>query len=109
MSDFLMVFTAAEDEQKGKALLRSAVQAKLAGSGQVIGPVFSAYWHLGEYGDGAEYKVLLMTTREQYEALEKHLIETHEWDNPEITAVAIDRGSAPYLAWLRDPAAKPGS
>jgi len=109
MSDFLMVFTAASTEEQAKALLRSAVQAKLAGSGQVLGPVFSAYWHLGEYGDGEEYKIQLMTSADNYKALEAHLVETHEWENPEITAVAIDRGSAAYLAWLADPAAKPES
>ena len=104
-----MVFTAAGDEEKAKALLGSAVRAKLAGSGQVLGPVHSAYWHLGEFGEGTEYKVLLMTTTAQYDALEAHLTEAHKGENWEISAVAIDRGSAPYLAWLKDPAVKPES
>lgn len=104
-----MVFTAAEDEEKANDLLRSAVKAKLAGSGQVTGPVHSAFWHLGEYGEGAEYKVQLMTTSDRYEALEEYLIKAREGENWEITAVEIARGSAAYLDWLRDPAAVPDS
>jgi periplasmic divalent cation tolerance protein len=102
MSDILQVITAAEDRDKGAALVRSAVQAKLAASGQVIGPVFSAFWHLDEYGEGEEFKVLLMTTADRYEALEQHLIEIHPWENPEITAVPIVKGSAAYLSWLQE-------
>jgi periplasmic divalent cation tolerance protein len=107
MSEFLQVSTAAPSQEQGVALIQSAVKARLAGSGQVIGPVKSAYWHLGEFGEGEEYKVLLMTTADLYTELEQHLIKVHEWENPEITAVAIEQGSAAYLAWLRDPSAKP--
>jgi periplasmic divalent cation tolerance protein len=100
MSDSLIVFTAAGDEETAKSLLRSAVQAKLAGSGQVIGPIHSAYWHLGEFGEGTEYKVQFMTTADRYDELEAHLIKAREGENWEITAVSIERGSAAYLTWL---------
>jgi periplasmic divalent cation tolerance protein len=106
MSDYVQVTTAAETQEAAAALVRSAVKAHLAGSGQVLGPVKSFFWHLDEYGEGEEYKVVLMTTMEGYEALEKHLIEQHEWENPEITAVPLAAGSAAYLGWLKETVAE---
>ena len=104
-----MVFTAAGDEETAKSLLHSAVQARLAGSGQIIGPIHSAYWHLGEYGTGTEFKIQFMTTSDRYDELEAHLIKARAGENWEITAVQIARGSAAYLAWLTDPSAVPES
>lgn len=89
------------------ALARSAVGARLAGNAQVVGPVASVFWHLGELGDGEEWQVVLATTADAFPALEAHLIETHPWQNPEITAVGIERAPAAYARWLHDATAAP--
>lgn len=106
MSDYVQVTTAAETREAAAALVRSAVKARLAGSGQVLGPVSSFFWHLDEYGEGEEYKIILMTTVEGYGALEKHLIQQHQWENPEITAVPLVAGSTAYLGWLKETVAE---
>lgn len=102
MSHFVQVTTAAETRDAGLDLVRSAVRERLAGSGQVVGPVASVFWHLGEFGEGEEWLIVLKTTSDQYSSLEKHLIEHHPWENPEIVAVAIESGSSDYLKWLKE-------
>lgn len=82
------------------ALARSAVESKLAAGGQVVGPVTSVFWHLGEFGTGEEWQVVLKTTAANYEQLETHLIEHHVWTNPEVTAVPITRASVSYAQWV---------
>lgn len=82
------------------ALIKSAIAAKLAASGQVVGPVGSVFWHLGELGTGEEWQIFLRTTSDRYAELEAHLIDRHPWDNPEVTFTRIDGGSARYLEWL---------
>lgn len=83
------------------ALAESAVAVKLAGNAQVIGPVISVFWHLGEKGTGEEWRVLIKTTAARYPALEAHLLAVHPWQNPEIVATPIVAGSAACLEWLR--------
>jgi periplasmic divalent cation tolerance protein len=100
MVDFLQVSTTTDSREVGMALVRSAVGAKLAASGQVLGPAGSAFWHLGELGVGEEWQVFLRTTSDRYAELEQHLIEQHPWDNPEVTYTRIEGGSAAYLEWL---------
>jgi periplasmic divalent cation tolerance protein len=68
----------------------------------------SVYWHAGSLGSGEEWQVVLKTTREQYPALEAHLLDRHPWDNPEVSAVPLAAGSTRYLEWVhRTTAAAP--
>ncbi|WP_256104844.1 divalent-cation tolerance protein CutA [Streptomyces sp. ODS05-4] len=100
MTDHVQVSTATPTKDDAVHLAGSAVKARLAAGAQVLGPVTSVFWHLGEYGTGEEYKVLLTTTREQYPALEAHLLAEHPWDNPEVIATPIVAGAARALEWI---------
>lgn len=86
MAEYLLVSTTAGRRESAADLLRLAVQERLAASGQVFGPVLSAFWHLGEFGEGEEWQVLLKTEADRYPELKARLIEDHPWDNPEVTA-----------------------
>lgn len=99
MADFVQVSTAADSRDTAVELLNSAVKARLAASGQVIGPAMTAFWHLGEFGNGEEWIVVLKTSAERYPELEAHLIEAHPWDNPEVSFTPLG-GSDAYLGWL---------
>lgn len=100
MTDYLQVSTTADSREAAMGLVRSMVRARLAASGQVLGPVHSVFWHGGELGEGEEWQVLLRTTAERYPELEARLRDEHQWTNPEITFTRIDGGAAPYLEWL---------
>ena len=48
MAEYLLVSTTAGSQESAADLLR------LAASDQVFGPALSAFWHLGEFGEGEE-------------------------------------------------------
>jgi periplasmic divalent cation tolerance protein len=100
MADVLTVTTAAPTKEAGLRLAESAIGAGLAAGGQVLGPVASVFWHNGEFGQGEEWTVSFKTTAARYAELEAHLIEHHEWQNPEVTAVPLARASAAYVEWV---------
>jgi periplasmic divalent cation tolerance protein len=100
MADYLLVTTVTVDRETAAMLARSAVEARLAACAQVHGPVSSFFWHLGELGEGQEWQVTFKTTGARYAELEQHLISAHSWDNPEVTAIALEAGSESYLRWL---------
>jgi periplasmic divalent cation tolerance protein len=108
MTDLRQVSTAAPDRETAEALASSAVHERLAASAQILGPVTSVFWHLGQSGTGEEWIVLLKTTADRYPALEQHLVGQHPWDNPEVTAVPIVAAPTPYLEWARTTVSDPG-
>ncbi|MEU1686637.1 divalent cation tolerance protein CutA [Micromonospora sp. NPDC005707] len=101
MDDFLQVSTATETRDAGVRLAEGAVAARLAASAQVLGPVTSVFWHLGEQGTGEEFQVLLITTAARYAELERFLLAEHPWRNPQVIAVPVICGAKDYLEWLR--------
>jgi periplasmic divalent cation tolerance protein len=100
MTEVLTVSTATPTREAGLRLAESAIAAGLAAGGQVAGPVASAFWHNGKFGHGEEWVVSFKTTAARYAALEAHLVENHEWQNPEVTAVPLARASAAYVEWV---------
>lgn len=100
MGDFLQVSTATETRDQAVELAASAVRERLAAGAQVVGPVTSVFWHLGKFGTGEEWRLLLTTRAERYQALEDHLLRHHPWDNPEVSAVPIVAGSEASFRWI---------
>jgi periplasmic divalent cation tolerance protein len=88
MTDYVQVSTTAGTRETAVDLMNPAVKASLAASGQVFGPATTAFWHLGEFGTGEEWQVVLKTTADRYPELEAHLIDAHPWDNPEVLLFA---------------------
>ncbi|WP_176582945.1 divalent-cation tolerance protein CutA [Streptomyces marincola] len=101
MTDLMQVSTATESREAAERLAREAVAARLAAGAQILGPVTSVFWHLGRFGTGEEWQLLLRTTADRYPALEAYLLEHHPWNNPEVVAIPISAGSAGYLDWVR--------
>lgn len=100
MSGYLQVSTTTAARDEALRLGASAVKSGLAASAQVQGPALSVFWHLDEYGESEEWQLTLKTTDARYADLEKHLRREHKWENPEISAVRLEAGSADYLAWI---------
>lgn len=99
--EFVRVSTATESRDVAVDLARSVVQARLAAGAQIVGPVASVFWHLGEFGTGEEWQLVLTTHVDRYSDLEAHLLERHPWKNPEVIAVPIVAASQTYLDWVR--------
>lgn len=100
MTELLTVSTATPSREVALRLAESATSAGLAAGGQIAGPVASVFWHNGEFGQGEEWVLSFKTTTARYAALEAHLIEHHEWQHPEVTAVPLARASAAYVEWV---------
>jgi periplasmic divalent cation tolerance protein len=101
MTEFFQVKTATDSHETAVALARSVIKARLAAGAEVVGPVTSMFWHQGSYGEGEEWHAVFKTTADRYSELERHLVENHPWQNPEVTAVLLTAGSASYLEWVR--------
>jgi len=100
--EFLQVQTTTDSRAEAMELARAAVEARLAACGQVAGPVASTFWWNEELERAEEWFVFLKTTADRYAELAAFITERHSYDEPEILAVPIIAGAAPYLAWLRE-------
>jgi periplasmic divalent cation tolerance protein len=83
-------------------LARDAVEARIAGSGQVAGPIASVYWWEDELERAEEWFVFFKLPADRYADLSDFLTEHHSYDEPEIVATPIVAGEPGYLQWLSE-------
>jgi periplasmic divalent cation tolerance protein len=100
--EYLQVQTTTDSRAEAMELARAAVAARLAACGQVAGPVASTYWWNDEIERAEEWFVFFKLPGDRYEALAAFLGENHSYDEPEIVATPLVRGSASFLAWITE-------
>jgi periplasmic divalent cation tolerance protein len=96
----LLVMTTLPDAPTAERIAAELVTARLAACVNVLAPVRSVYRWKGAVETADEVPLLIKTTRERYSAVETALRAAHPYELPEIVALPVAAGLAPYLAWV---------
>ncbi len=99
---FVVVLVTAPDLETGRALARTALEARLIACANLVPQIESHYWWQGRIETSAEVLLVLKTTQRHLARLEKLVLAHHPYDTPEMLALPIKSGSGRYLAWLAD-------
>jgi len=94
----VLVTTATADEAADMA--RALVEERLAACANVIGPIRSLFRWEGKVDDATEHLLLVKARAADFALLEGRVRALHSYELPEVIALPIGAGSAPYLAWL---------
>ena len=98
--DAIVVFMTAANGEEAARLADMLVGAHLAACVQIMPEMESVYRWQGKIERQSEVLLLAKTTRAKFEELEREVRALHSYDVPEIIAVPVITGSAPYLEWL---------
>ncbi|MFJ4292425.1 divalent-cation tolerance protein CutA [Cupriavidus sp. NPDC089707] len=99
-AEVLVVITNTPDAETAARLSRAVLEARAAACVNRLAPVESEYWWQGAFEQAREWPLLIKTTRARYAALEAVIRQYHPYDVPEIIAVPVTAGFAPYLGWV---------
>jgi periplasmic divalent cation tolerance protein len=106
-ADVLLVLTNCPDDGTAERMAEALVQNRLAACINVLPPVESTYRWQGKLEQVVEVPLLIKCTRERYSALEEAIRQLHPYTVPEIIAVPVVAGFAPYLRWVADETTPP--
>jgi periplasmic divalent cation tolerance protein len=104
----LVVLSTFSDGDTAARIARTLVDERLAACVNLVPTVRSVYRWQGAICDEPEALAIIKTTGERYAALAARLAELHPYQVPEILALPVAAGHAPYLAWLAGEVATPG-
>jgi periplasmic divalent cation tolerance protein len=99
-AEHIQVLTTTASEEEAAAIADVLLERRLAACVQVLGPVASTYRWQGKVERAREWQCLAKTQAALYPAVEAAIREAHSYDEPEIVAIPILRGSPGYLAWI---------
>jgi periplasmic divalent cation tolerance protein len=100
MTDALVVLVTAPTPERAAEIARALVEERLAACGNVVPGLRSIYRWEGKVQDEPEALLVLKTTRARFEALRARVLALHPYQVPEVIALPVEAGSAPYLAWI---------
>ncbi len=95
----VVLMTAANGEEAAR-LADLLIGAHLAACVQILPEMESVYRWQGKIERQPEILLLAKTTLSKFEDLEREVRGLHSYETPEIIALPIVAGSAPYLDWL---------
>lgn len=99
-TDAIVVLMTAGSREEAARLAEMLVGARLAACVQIMPEMESIYHWKGSVHRDPEFMLVAKTTRAKFDDLEREVRALHSYETPEIVALPITTGSAPYLEWL---------
>jgi periplasmic divalent cation tolerance protein len=96
----LVVLVAVGDRAAALRIAEAVVHEQLAACVQVLPTMRSVYRWEGAVQSSDEVLCLMKTTRPAFPALKARVVALHAYEVPEVIALPVADGHAPYLAWL---------
>jgi len=96
----ILVLSTCPGSISAKKIAQDLVTEKLAACVNIIPGIQSYFSWVGKVDTANEHMLIIKTTLDAYDALEKRIQKIHPHELPEIIAVPIEAGSAAYLDWI---------
>jgi periplasmic divalent cation tolerance protein len=107
-SEFVVVLMTAPDADVAGAIARTLVDERLVACVNLLPGLRSWYRWKGKLCDDAEVLCLMKTRLDLFPRLRERITALHPYEVPEVIALPLAAGSAPYLEWLRQATEEPG-
>jgi periplasmic divalent cation tolerance protein len=86
--------------ETAERIAQAVVERRLAACVSVVPGLVSIYRWKGALQRDEERLLIVKTRAERFEELRAAIVELHPYEVPEIVALPLVAGHAPYLAWL---------
>ncbi|CAN5815295.1 divalent-cation tolerance protein CutA [soil metagenome] len=100
-ADVVVVLVACPDEEVAGTIARALVEERLAACVHVSAAGRSVYRWKGAVEEARELLLVVKARGDRLDALAARIVALHPYAVPEVLALPVARGLAPYLAWLR--------
>lgn len=87
-------------QDKAQAIATRLVEERVAACVNVVPGVQSTFRWQGKVQSEGEALLVVKTARDRFEALRQAVLRHHPYELPEVIALPVDRGHAPYLDWV---------
>jgi periplasmic divalent cation tolerance protein len=87
-------------DDTAEQIARALIDERLAACVNIHAPMVSIYRWKGTVERDSERQLVIKTTRDALNTLEKRLRELHPYELPEFIVVAASGGSEKYLEWV---------
>ncbi|HSA34417.1 MAG TPA: divalent-cation tolerance protein CutA [bacterium] len=102
----IVALTTFDKREDAERVARILVERRLAACVQMVAPMTSVYRWKGTVETATETLCLIKTRRDLFPQIERAMAELHPYEVPELVALPVEMGGAPYLKWIDAETAK---
>ncbi len=102
MTDFIVAFVTVSSKEEAERIAYTLVHDQLAACVNILSPIQSIYRWEGDIQNDVELMLVIKTRRALFDDVSECVHRLHSYEKPEVIAVPIEAGDAPYLSWVRD-------
>jgi periplasmic divalent cation tolerance protein len=102
MSEKTLVLITTKSEEEALRISRALLEARLVACATLVGQVRSLYRWQGAICDEQEVLLLCKTQRHLFDQLSQAVKTLHSYEVPEIVALEMNQGWAPYFLWIEN-------
>ncbi|CAF0703579.1 divalent-cation tolerance protein CutA [Candidatus Methylacidithermus pantelleriae] len=95
----LLVSVTTENVEQARRIAQVLVEERLAACVQVVPQIHSVYRWKGKAEEAGESLLLIKSSQELWESLQKRIRELHSYECPEVVALPVYAAEASYLNW----------
>ena len=99
---FFLFLVTVPNMEEAQRIAKILVEEKLAACVNVIRNIISWYHWKGKVENDEEQLLLIKTIEAKSDLIIKKINEIHSYDVPECIGFPIDKGSEPYLDWIKE-------
>ena len=97
-----LVYVTVKDEDEGLSIGRKVVEKRLVACANLYPKITSVFNYQNQTQTQDEAILLLKTTVQEYDELERFIIEVHSYDDPCVLKLPIEGGAADFMSWIKD-------
>lgn len=97
---FVAILVTAASAEEARRIGRTLVEERAIACANVVGPIRSVYRWQEAVEEAEEFLLILKARAADVPLIDARVRALHSYEVPEIVALPVTAGSAPYLAWL---------
>ena len=97
-----LVYVTVKDEDEGLSIAQKVVEKRLAACANLYPKIKSVFNYQNQIQTQEEAVLLLKTTVQAYDELERFIIEIHSYDHPCVLKLPIEGGAADFMSWIKN-------
>ena len=102
MNEKIVVLITIDSEDEAVKIAKVLLEADLIACANIIGKIRSLYKWKGEVCDDPEVLIICKSQRQLFSRLSEKVKSLHSYEVPEIIAMPLVEGWAPYLKWIEE-------
>ncbi len=97
-----LVYVTVKDEDEALFIAQKVVEKRLAACANLYPKIRSVFNYQNQTQTQEESVLLLKTTFQAYDELERFIIEVHSYDDPCVLKLPIEGGAADFMRWIKN-------